>query len=338
LKAHLDVSAENEPLFLSKSMQVVAVDDTVLERFHIDTRPVFANPPDSDTSREVSEDSYIDEWGIRFRAARIDGKVFYYDPVEPPLAGATTVRDIETYDWPDPYDPGRTRGLRERARNLRESTDYALVGHMGDTSIFQSCHDLRGMEQFFLDLLMNKRMAKTLLESVLEIQSIKMGKYLDHVGPYLDVVCVGDDLAGQSSPLVSLDLYREMIKPYHRAYFELIKCKTSAKLHLHSCGSIVSFLDDLIEIGVDIVNPVQVSARDMDPEKLKGRFGDRICFWGGIDSQHLLPGGTHEEVAREVRRIIRLLGRDGGYVLGAVHNIQADVPPENIVAMYDAAI
>jgi len=319
-------------------MQVVAVDEAVLERFHIDTRPVFANPPDRDISREVSEDSYIDEWGIPFRAARIDGKIFYYDPVEPPLAGVTTIRDIETYDWPDPDDPGRTRGLRERARNLRENTDYALVGHMGDTSIFQSCHDLRGMEQFFLDLLMNKTVAKALLEKVFEIQSVKMERYLDHVGPYLDVVCVGDDLAGQSSPLVSLDLYREMIKPYHRAYFELIKSKTSAKLHLHSCGSIASFLDDLIEIGVDIVNPVQVSARDMDPEKLKGRFGDRLCFWGGIDSQYLLPRGSPEEVDREVRRIIRLLGKNGGYVLGAVHNIQADVPPENIVAMYAAVV
>jgi uroporphyrinogen decarboxylase len=194
------------------------------------------------------------------------------------------------------------------------------------------------MEQFFLDLLMNKKLAKALLEKVFDIQSVKMGKYLDEVGEYLDVVCVGDDLAGQSGPLISLDLYREMVKPYHRAYFELIKRKTPARLHLHSCGSIAYFLDNLIEIGVDVINPVQVSARDMAPEKLKQRFGDRICFWGGIDSQHLLPRGTPEEVACEVHRIISFLGTDGGYVLGAVHNIQPDVPPENIVAMYDAAM
>jgi len=337
LKSHLDISLKTEPVFLSKSMQVVAVDEVVLERLQIDTRPVFVDPPDTNESGAISEDSYVDEWGIRFRAAKMDGRIFYYDPVEYPLSGATTVRDVEKHRWPDPYDPGRTRGLREKARNLRQSTDYALVGHMGDTSIFQNCHDLRGMEQFFLDLLMNKRIARALLEKVFEIQSIKMEKYLDEVGPYLDVVGVGDDLAGQSGPLISLDLYREMIKPYHRAYFELIKRKTPAKLHLHSCGSVAYFLDDLIEIGVDIINPVQVSARDMDPEKLKERFGRRICFWGGIDTQHLLPRGTREDVTREVRRVVSLLGRDGGYVLGAVHNIQADVPPGNVVAMYDAA-
>jgi uroporphyrinogen decarboxylase len=338
LKAHLDVSVESEPVFLSKSMQVVAVDDAVLERFQIDTRPVFANPPDRDRGCEVSEDGYVDEWGIRFRAARVDGRLLYYDSVEYPLSGAMTVTDIAKHDWPDPYDPGRTKGLKEKARNLRQNTDYALVGHMGDTSIFQNCFDLRGMEQFFLDLLMNKKMAKALLEKVFEIQSIKMEKYLDEVGPYVDVVSVGDDLAGQSGPLISLDLYREMVKPYHKAYFELIKRKTSGKLHLHSCGSIAYFLDDLIKIGVDIINPVQVSAKGMDPGMLKETYGDRICFWGGIDTQHLLPGGTPEEVAREVHRMVRVLGRDGGYVLGAVHNIQADVPPENVVAMYDGAM
>lgn len=338
LKRHMGISLKAEPVFLSKSMQVVAVDEVVLERFRIDTRPVFANPPDEDRSCRVSEDGYTDEWGIRFRAAKVDGRLLYYDPVEYPLSGATTVRDIEKHNWPDPYDPGRTRGLKEKAANLRQNTAYALVGHMGDTSIFQNCFDLRGMEQFLLDLLMNKTMAQTLLEKVFEIQAKKMGRYLDEVGHYVDVVSVGDDLAGQSGPLIAPDLYREMIKPYHKAYFELIKSKTSAKLHLHSCGSVAYFLDDLIEIGVDIINPVQVSARGMDPEMLKETYGNRICFWGGIDTQHLLPRGTPGEVAREVRRIVGLLGRDGGFVLGAVHNIQVDVPPGNIVAMYDAAL
>jgi uroporphyrinogen decarboxylase len=338
LKNHLGIALDTEPVFLSRSMQVVAVDDIVLERFQIDTRPVLAHPQDVAKPDLSPVDSYVDEWGVKFRAAKIDGKIFYYDPVEFPLAGMTTVRSIEKYDWPDPYDPGRTRGLRQRAKNLRENTAYALVGHMGDTSIFQNCFDLRGMEQFLIDLLIHKKMATALLEKVFEIQAIKMERYLDEVGPYLDVVCVGDDLAGQSGPLISIDLYREMIKPFHQAYFELIKRKTSARLHMHSCGSVAYFLNDLIEIGVDISNPVQVSAKGMNPETLKEKYGHKICFWGGIDSQHVLPHGTPQEVTREVRRVVNILGRDGGYVLGAVHNIQADVPPQNIVALYDAVV
>jgi uroporphyrinogen decarboxylase len=327
-----------EPVFLSKSMQVVAVDEPLLQRLHIDTRPILANPPDGDTSRKIVDESYVDEWGIRFRAARIDGEIFYYDPVESPLSHATTIRDIEQHHWPDPDDSGRTRGLREVARGLRENTDYALVGHMGDTSIFQNCLDLRGMESFLLDLLMNKSIAKALLEKVYEIQGVKMEKYLQAVGEFLDVVSVGDDLAGQSGPLISLDLYRELVKPYHKAYFQRIKAQTAAKLHLHSCGAVAYFLDDLIEIGVDIINPVQVSAAGMDPETLKEKYGERISFWGGIDTQRLLPRGTPEDVVREVHRMVSILGRGGGYVLGAVHNIQPDVPPENIVAMYDAIV
>lgn len=338
LKNHLGIALDAQPRFLSRSMQVVAVDDIVLERFQIDTRPVLAHPQDTAKPDLSPEDSYIDEWGVKFKAARIDGKIFYYDAVEYPLSGMTSVAGIEKYNWPDPYDPVRTQGLRQRAKNLRENTAYALVGHMGDTSIFQNCFDLRGMEQFLIDLLIHKKMATALLEKVFQIQALKMERYLDEVGPFLDVICVGDDLAGQSGPLISIDLYREMVKPFHQAYFELIKRKTSARLHMHSCGSVAYFLDDLIEIGVDIINPVQVSAKGMNPQTLKEKYGHKISFWGGIDSQHVLPHGTPQEVTREVQRVVNILGRDGGYVLGAVHNIQPDVPPQNVVALYDAVV
>lgn len=156
LKNHLGIALDTKPVFLSRSMQVVAVDDIVLERFQIDTRPVLAHPQDAAGPDLYREDSYIDEWGVKFRAARIDGKIMYYDPVEYPLSGMTTVASIEKYNWPDPYDSARTRGLRHQAKNLRETTAYAVVGHMGDTSIFQLCFDLRGMKQFLIDLLERK--------------------------------------------------------------------------------------------------------------------------------------------------------------------------------------
>jgi len=338
LKKYLGIPLDSEPQVMSQSMQVVEVDEPVLERLHIDTRPILANLPDKSKSRQVCEDIYIDEWGIKYRAAKRNGEVLYYDIAEHPLSDATTVQDIEKYDWPDPYDLGRTRGLKEKAKTLRQNSNYALVGHMGDTSIFETCWYLRGMEQFFNDLMINKKMAKALLKKVFEVQSIKMEKYLNEVGEYLDVASVGDDICGQLGPLISPDLYREMIKPYHRAYFELIKSKTSAKLHLHSCGTVQYLLDDFIEIGVDIINPVQMSAKGMDPEILKEKYGDRISFWGGIDTQHILPNGSPEEVTNEVRRMVKILGKDGGYVVSAVHNVQVDVPPENIVAMCDAVV
>jgi uroporphyrinogen decarboxylase len=227
--------------------------------------------------------------------------------------------------------------LREKAKRLREETDFAVVGHMGDTSIYQLCWDLRGMEQFFMDLLINKKMAKAILEEAYRIQARKMEIYLREVGEYLDVVCVGDDLAGQTGPLTSLELYREMVLPYHSAYFSLIKSKTRAKLHLHTCGAIQEFIDALVDIGVDIINPMQVSAKGMDPAYLKKKFGNKICFWGGIDTQKLLPRGTAEDVAENVITMWNLMHENGGYVLGAVHNIQDGVPPENIAAMFDTA-
>ena len=208
---------------------------------------------------------------------------------------------------------------------------------MGDTSIYQLCWDLRGMEQFFMDLLINKKMAKAILEEAYRIQARKMEIYLREVGEYLDVVCVGDDLAGQTGPLTSLELYREMVLPYHSAYFSLIKSKTRAKLHLHTCGAIQEFIDALVDIGVDIINPMQVSAKGMDPAYLKKTFGNKICFWGGIDTQKLLPRGTAEDVAENVITMWNLMHENGGYVLGAVHNIQDGVPPENIAAMFDPA-
>lgn len=336
LRTHLGLPTDKEPRIVSQGMQVVEVEEDLLERLKIDTRGVFAHPPDNNRAKTLDDGKKIDEWGLVYRPAIIDGELHYYDVVESSLAFAETAKDIETFDWHDPLDPGRTRGLKEETAALRSSTESALVGHMGDTAIFQQCCLIRGMEQLFVDLMVNKELAHTLLSTVTEIQSKKMERYLEAVGEYLDVVAIGDDLAQQAGPLISPALFREMVKPYLAKYAALIKSKTDAPLHLHSCGSVVELLDDLIEIGIDIINPVQVSARDMAPEQLLRRFGGRICFWGGIDTQHLLPRGTPEEVRAEVRRVAGILGQNGGYVLDSVHNIQPDVPPENIVAMYEA--
>jgi len=337
LLRHMGLKLDQEPKIISMAFQLVEVDEAVLDCLHIDTRPLFTNPSDNPQEEVLPGGRLKDAWGIVYQPVAPQDTVLYYDMVEHPLSHVTSAREIEEYPGPDVEDPSIYTGLRERADRLAKQRHFAIVGHCGDTSIFESAWRLRGFQRFLMDLVINKELAHALLERVFEIQLSRMTRYLAEVGPYLDVVCVGDDLAHQTGLLMSPELYREMIKPYHRRYFTFIKDHTPAKLHLHSCGSIYSLLEDLIEVGVDIINPVQIRAENMEPQGLKDRFGDRLVFWGGIDTQTLLPRGTPDMVREEVRRIAKTLGRQGGYVLGAVHNIQADVPPENILAMFDEA-
>jgi uroporphyrinogen decarboxylase len=154
----------------------------------------------------------------------------------------------------------------------------------------------------------------------------------------VDIIEWGDDVAMQQGPLFSPDTYRKMIKPTHLKMMAALKSKSDAHVVYHSCGSVAVFIEDLIEIGVDALNPVQVSAKNMNPSDLKENYGNRISFWGGIDTHHVLPAGTTTEVREEVRRICKILGRDGGYILAAVHNIQQDVPPENVATMLEAGL
>jgi uroporphyrinogen decarboxylase len=224
-----------------------------------------------------------------------------------------------------------------RSKDLYDNTDFALVGPGYDGGFFEDAWMMRGFEQFLMDLLVNPEFAYALMRKILDIRKRQTGKYLELVGEYLDVVYVADDLAIQTGSLLSLETYRSLVKPLQREYYSFIKDRTKAKLFYHCCGDISPLIEDFIEIGVDIINPVQVSIDGMDILHLKETFGDRISFWGGIDTQHVLPHGNMEDVKREVRQRIRELASGGGFVLAPVHNIQPDVPPENIQAMYQEA-
>ena len=186
-----------------------------------------------------------------------------------------------------------------------------------------------------IDVMENPKFVTALLEKLLELNIAGTGRFLDLTGKYLHVFRTADDLATQKSLLMSPKTYRTLLKPFYKKYFDFVHSKTEAKIFYHSCGNITGLLDDLIEVGVDIINPVQVSAMG-DTAVLKERFKDRIVFWGGIDTQHILPNGSVKEVEDEVRRRICDLGPGGGFVVGSVHNIQPDVPPENIIAMAEA--
>jgi uroporphyrinogen decarboxylase len=176
-----------------------------------------------------------------------------------------------------------------------------------------------------------------LLSKVLEIRKKNAEIFLTEVGEYLDVFQLADDLSMQSGPLMSPKMYREMIKPYQIELFQHVKKFTKAKIYFHSCGAVTHLIDDLIEVGVDILNPIQVSAKGMETDQLKRRFGKNLCFWGAVDTSEVLPNGDVKDVRNEVHKRIQDLGPGGGYVLSSVHNMQPDIPPENIEAMYTAA-
>jgi len=330
LKRYLGIKGETK-LFLRDH---VDPPEEILERFGIDTRYVRMKPPRNFKVQIDSDNSYLDEWGTRWKKPESS---LYWDPVDYPLKDAT-IEDLETHNWPDPHDPGRTEGLREEAKWLREKTDCAIIADTPSLGIFESASIcLRGIERLMMDLILEKPFAKALLDKVADIQIEFFRHYLDAVGEYIDVIMVTDDLGAENGPLISPEHYREMIKPAQKKLWQFIKDNTKAYLFLHSCGSIPKFIPDLIEIGVDILNPIQVSAKDMDTKRLKEEFGDRLTFWGGVDTQRVLPFGSPEDVDREVKRRIGDVAPGGGYVLTAVHNIQAGVPPENICMMYDAA-
>ena len=336
LKRYLGEPVEQKNTkFLNKVFRMARIDESIMKRLGSDCRPIGIKPPVNWTPPSPpGPDMFIDIWGITWRKVSYDNNCFYNEVVDCPLAEATK-EDLEDYPWPDPEDPGFTSGLAEEAKNLYENTDFSLVGDGGFKSFWELGYMMRGYERLLIDLVDNKEFVKTLFEKFLEINIKGTGRFLDAVGPYIQVFRTADDMASQNGPLMSPATYREIIKPVYKKYYDFIKSKTEAKIFYHSCGNVVDLLDDFIENGVDILNPVQVSAIGNTFE-LKKRFGDKLVFWGGIDTQHVLPHGSVQEVEEEVQKRIRDLAPGGGYVVASVHAIQPDVPPENIIAMDDA--
>ena len=280
----------------------------------------------------TAENEITDHWGAVWRRTA-DG--LCYSLARFPLQHAS-LSDLAAHPWPDGTAPELVAGLAERARYLHEETPYAVLGEFAG-HIFERAQMVRGFDTFLVDLVANREFAEELMDRILAIEIDIVSGFLDAVGSHIDIIAFKDDLAMQSGPIVSPRLFRDAIKPRMRRLIEAIRSRTQAKLWFHSCGSVVFAIPDLIDLGVDVLNPVQVRAADMDTARLKREFGKNIAFWGGIDTQHVLPFGTPEDVRNEVRRRIGDLAPGGGYVLSSVHNIEADVPGENIWAMYQAA-
>ena len=331
-------SHREPPRFVLRWGQTVRPSEAMLQRLRIDTRPIYSRPPKYWRDLNYGKlDSFVDEWGVMRRRSG-GGKYHYYDVVGHPLSDSTSIDDLEKFRWPVGDDPGRIEGLREEAQYLYDHTQYSLVGCVGGVDMFETCWFLRGYENSLLDLAINQEFVHALMRKILDVQRAKYDAYLREVGEYIDAVMIVDDFATQKSLFLSPASYREMIKPYQKELIDHIKNLTEAKILMHSCGAIRPLLADFIEIGIEAIQPVQVSAAGMDTRELKQEFGDRLTFWGGgCDSQHVLPNGTADEVKAEVERRMSDLAPGGGFVFSPVHNVQFDVPPENLVTMYDHA-
>ena len=335
LKKHLNLSHLPTQV-MAHSWQTSFIDEAVLDMFDIDTRHVRPNRKVNDDigkalAIEGSDNTFVDEWGVK---RQVVGD--YANLIEHPLQTAN-LEDLESFPWPDSADNYDFKGLREPAQKLYEEGEYALVGSFGSPgNLFEQAWYIRGLAEFMKDLIKNKDFARELIRQILEVRKRNAELYLNEVGEFIDVVQLGDDLASQANLLISPKIYQEIIKPYHLELCEFVKKRTRAKIYFHCCGSISPLLDELIEIGVEILNPVQVSADNMDTQDLKKRYGKKLSFWGAIDTFDVLPNGRVSDVQTEVNKRIHDLGTGGGYVMAPVHNVCCDVPPENIVAMYEA--
>jgi uroporphyrinogen decarboxylase len=319
--------------------QIAYVDEDALDALGADVIPVFANTPPSTGPGIVDEPggsrAFRDAFGATLRMPK-DG--LYYDWQEFPLP-EPSIEAMLRMSWPDPADPARYAGLRERVQRLRANSDRALFGMAPcGHDLFNQLLRVRGMENGLMDLVAEQEFAEAFLERLTQTICTAQELFLSEVGDIIDVHFAADDLAGQHGPMISPAVFRKLIKPRLARIMQTIKRMTKAKVLFHCCGAVGEFLPDLIEIGVDILNPVQVSADGMDSAFLKRMYGRRLTFWGGgCDTQRVLGAGSPRDVVEEVRRRVADFAPGGGFVFGAVHNIQPFVEPRNIVAMFDTA-
>jgi uroporphyrinogen decarboxylase len=316
---------------------MACVDDDVIDALGVDVRPVVPGGGlFSDIEfKDMGHSTYLyDNWKIGWRMPKDGG--MYYDMFDNPLAGNITEEDLDRFPWFDPLDPRLFEGLREAVRQVTEVQKRAAVITQMAAGTMEVAAWMRGYVDFYTDLGANHPLVAKLLSKINEIKLAQWSRVLDEVGDCADVLMMGDDYGGQDRLLMSPKTWRKLIKPGLKEICDLLHSKSDAKVFLHCCGAIREIIPDLIEVGVDILNPIQVSAAGMDTAELKREFGKDIVFWGGgVDTQRVLWAGTPDEVRAEVRHRLDDLMPGGGFVFAATHNIQGDVPAENLVAMWE---
>jgi uroporphyrinogen decarboxylase len=334
LMRHLGWSGP-EPSIRSYHTSLVEPDPRLLQRFERVSAPFFPRAPSGYVFRiDPETHTYADEWGTTYYMPP-DG--YYYDIHRVPLGDAETEADLKRYRWPNPTDPSRIAGLAEEVKAAHAAGERVLMMCSATPGLWEHSWYMFGVEQAFVNLAGNAPLVEAFTERLLEWQMAYWDMALTAVGGHVDLVQIGEDLGAQTGPMMSPAAFRRIYKPRLRRLVESIKKKTGARVYLHSCGSIYRLLPDLIECGIQVLNPVQVNAADMDSARLKREFGRDLTFWGGGCDPVVMGTGTPREVVEDVKRRIHDLAPGGGFVFGSVHNIQANVPPANIVAMFEAA-
>ncbi len=346
LCCHLGI--EPEPIEMADVVQqVVRPGEALLGRLEVDTRGLFPltshnwgfeNPADVGDAWQ-----HVDEWGLTQQLKKEHGH--WWAQVGFPLDGPTVdAAALAAYPWPNAADPRRIKGLREQAAACRAAGKVVVCKGLC-AGMFEMAQRLRGMSNCLCDLLADPDTAAHLLDDVLRLKIEFWTMLLDELGDLVDIVAENDDYGTQESQLISYETYRRLIAPRLRELIGFIKRKHAAKrapgepgyVFFHSCGNVRPYLPNFIDMGIDILNPVHTTAKGMEPAALKNDFGRDITFWGGgVDTQHVLPSGTPQQVRDDVRRNVEALMPGGGFVFTTVHNIQAEVPPENVVAMCEA--
>ena len=331
-----------DAVVLDQVTQMARTDDDLIERLKVDVKNVAPKPPSvpglqKHLGIDDGYDRLIDEFGIGWQMPVSAG--LYYDLYHHPLAHAETIKDVETYPWPDPLDLARYVGMKDKVNEVISNEQKAVVLGRMSSGMWEHAMWMTGYEKFFTAMMLNKKLVHAIMTKILEIKMQYWEQTLQTVGAQVLVFSCADDLGAQDGLLVSLDLYKEMIWPYHKRLFEFIKKKANAKVYIffHNDGAVYETLPLLIEAGVDIINPWQVSCRGMDDTaRFKREFGKDLTLWGGsCDSQHILPHGTPAQIRDETRRRIDDLAPGGGFVFAPIHVIQGDVPPENIMAWWE---
>ena len=327
-----DVTMVNENRVLDRMAQTVWPDETLLQRFDIDFRWLVPNWVQVTERTDVP--GYIDMWGVPYRAL----EDWDHCVVDGAPMREMSIEEIDDYPWPDPHDPQQFAGLREQAKHLYENTDYVIGADAIKAGMLMSALQLRGYDQFFMDLVLDVGLAERVMDRILWTLKDMWTHYMHAVGPYVQIAYVTDDFGTQKSMMISPKMFRDLIKPRWTELVQHIKSLGDVKVMFHSDGAILPLLDDFVDMGVDILNPVQTSVSGLeDTFALKEKFGDRLAFHGAIDVQQMMPNATPRELEAEIARRIYDLGRNGGYVLAPCHNIGHDIPSENVVLLFEKA-
>ena len=336
LKKLLAIDAPDEYIYDWPELGTARLDEATMQRLHADARGVLDLEPlhvrERNRNREPHS-AYISSWGN----GQIEIEPGVWFPGFHPLREATTIDEIEAYPWPDMNDPTRVAHVKAEAQKLADENRYAIMGTPWLMFPFERACGQQGMDRVLLNMALHPEFTNALLRKLTDLCLANLDNFLREIGENIDIIKIGDDLGTQESLLMSPKMYRQFLKPLHAEIIAFIKERTHAKVLFHTDGDVFPLMPDLIEIGIDILNPIQTSAGKMSNlAALKSEYGRRMVFCGAIDTHHVLPHGSPDDVRLEVRRAMRELGPGGGYIVSSVHTIMNDVPAENILAMVDA--